>query len=135
MDSRTRKMMLVCVAAAAMAAAPLAAAAQAAQSKPVASVDGKWNMSVTPPGSDAMQIAVTFKQDGKKLTGTLVGPQGEVPLEGEYAEGKIMFAISVPGDNGPMNIGFAGNVKEDGSLAGMASGPFGEIPWSATRSK
>jgi hypothetical protein len=135
MDSRSRKMMLAVVAAAALAAVPLTAFAQAAPAKPAASVDGKWNMKVTGPGGEAMQIAVAFKQDGKKLTGTLTSPQGEVPLEGEYADGKIMFAISVPSDSGPMNIGFAGNMKDDGSLAGMASGPFGEIPWTAVKSK
>jgi hypothetical protein len=115
---------------------PLSAFAQApAQAKPAASVDGKWNMSVTGPDGSAMSLTCTFKQEGKKITGTLNGPQGDVALEGEYADGKIMFGISVPSDAGPMQIGFAGNMKDDGSLAGMASGPFGEIPWSATKAK
>ena len=136
MDSRTRKVMLAAVAAMAIAAAPLTAFAQAAQpAKPAASVAGKWDMNVTGPDGNGISVTIVFKQDGKKLTGTLTGPQGEVPLEGEYAEGKIMFGISVPGDGGAMNIGFAGNMKDDGSLAGMASGPFGEIPWTATKSK
>ena len=135
MDSRSRKMMLALVAAAAIAAAPLSAFAQAAPAKPAASVDGKWDMNVTGPDGNGISVTVVFKQDGKKLTGTLAGPQGEVPLEGEYAEGKIMFAISVPGDGGAMNIGFAGNMKDDGTLGGMASGPFGEIPWTATKAK
>ena len=135
MDSRTRKVMLAFVAAAAIAAAPITAAAQAAQAKPAEKVDGKWDMSVTGPDGNGINVTIVFKSEGKKLTGTLTGPQGEVPLEGEYAEGKIMFAISVPGDGGSMNIGFAGNWKEDGTLAGMASGPFGEIPWTATKAK
>lgn len=136
MDSRTRKVMFALVAVAALAAAPLTISAQApAQAKPAASVDGKWDMTVTGPDGSPMQVTCMFKQDGKKLTGTLNGPSGEVALEGEYAEGKIMFGISIPSDAGPMQIGFAGTMKDDGSMAGMASGPFGEIPWSATKAK
>lgn len=136
MDSRSRKVIRMIVAAAVLAAPAFTAGAAAqAPAKPAASVDGAWNMTVTGPDGQPMSVTATFKQDGKKLTGTLNGPTGEVALEGEYAEGKIMFAISIPQDTGPMNIGFAGNMKDDGSLAGMASGPFGEIPWSATKAK
>ena len=137
MDSRTRKVMFALLAAAAIAIAPAAAAAQAApQAAPAKDVkiDGKWDMTVTGPDGNPMSVVATFKLDGKKLTGTLNGPTGEVALEGEFGEGKIMFGISIPGDQGPMNIGFAGNVKDDGTLAGMASGPFGEIPWTAKKS-
>lgn len=138
MDSRSRKVMLALVAAAVIVLAPVTAAAQAAapaQARPAASVEGKWNMSVTGPDGNAISVSVVIKQDGKKLTGTLTGPQGEVALEGEYAEGKIMFGISIPSDQGLMNIGFAGTMKDDGSLAGMASAPFGEMPWTAVKSK
>lgn len=133
MDRRSRKMMWTFVAAAVLAA-PLYAAAQT-PSGPAPSVAGKWNMSVTGPDGQPMSVTATFKQDGKKLTGTLVGSQGEVALEGQYADGKITFGVSVPSDSGAMNIGFTGTMQADGSLAGMASGPFGEIPWSATKSK
>lgn len=138
MDSRTRKVILALTMTTAITAllfAAVAQAAQAAQAKPAASVAGAWSMTVTGPDGQPMSVTATFKQEGKKLTGMLNGPQGEVPLEGEYADGKIMFAISVPSDQGPMNIGFAGEQKADGSLAGMASGPFGEIPWTAVKSK
>ena len=136
MDSRSRKVIRMIVAAAVLAAPVFTAGAAAqAPAKPAASVAGTWNMTVTGPDGQPMSVTATFKQDGKKLTGTLNGPTGEVPLEGEYAEGKIMFAISIPQDTGPMNIGFAGNMKDDGSMAGMASGPFGEIPWTATKAK
>lgn len=133
MDSRSRKMIRAFVAAAVLAA-PLYAAAQT-PAKPAASVAGAWNMTVTGPDGQPMPVTATFKQDGKKLTGTLVGPQGEVALEGEYAEGKIKFGVSVPSDSGPMNIGFTGTMQNDGSLSGMAAGPFGEIPWTAVKSK
>ena len=133
MDSRSRKMIRLLVAAAVLAA-PLTAVAMA-QAKPAA-IDGNWNMTVTMPDGTPMPVATVFKTEGKKLTGTLTSPQGETPLEGEYADGKIKFGISVPGEGGQaMTIGFAGDLKDDGTLAGVASGPMGELPWKAERVK
>ena len=133
MDSRSRKMIRLLVAAAVLIA-PLSAVTMA-QAKPV-SIDGKWNMTVTMPDGTAMPVATVFKTEGKKVTGSLTSPQGETPLEGEYADGKIKFGITVPGDGGsPMTIGFAGDLKADGTLAGVASGPMGELPWKAERVK
>ncbi|MDQ3068978.1 MAG: hypothetical protein M3R55_04535 [Acidobacteriota bacterium] len=116
-----------------------ALAAQATQApapadQKAATVDGKWSMNVESP-QGAMTIAIVFKSEGKKLTGTLTGPQGETPLEGEFADGKIAFGIAFDSPNGAMQIGFAGALKDDGTLAGMMTGPFGEMPWSAARVK
>jgi len=133
MDSRSRKVMLVLVAAAALAAAPLSAALLA-QAGPAA-IDGTWNMTVTGPDGSPMAVTAVFKTEGKKVTGSLTSQMGEVALEGEYEAGKLAFGISMDGPEGPMRIGFAGTFKDDGSLAGMASGPFGEIPWTATKTK
>lgn len=133
MDSRSRKVVLRLVAAAALVAAPLSAPALA-QARPAA-IDGTWDMTVTGPDGSPMLVTAVFKTDGKKVTGSLTSHMGEVALEGEYEAGKLAFGIAMDGPEGPMRIGFAGNMKEDGSLAGMASGPFGEIPWTATKSK
>lgn len=133
MDSRSRNVMLVLMAAAAFAVAPVAATLSA-QARPAA-IDGAWDMTVTGPDGSPMSVKAVFKTDGKKLTGSLAGPQGEVALEGEYADGKIMFGIAIDGPEGPMKIGFAGSLKGDGTLAGVASGPFGEIPWTAAKAK
>lgn len=134
MDSRSRKMILVLAAAAAIAVAPLSAAVSA-QAKTAEKIDGAWDMTVTGPDGSPMTVKAVFKTEGKKLTGTLTGPQGEVALDGEYADGKVVFGIAIDGPEGPMKIGFAGSLKEDGSMAGMASGPFGEIPWTAAKAK
>lgn len=135
MDSRSRKMILVLTAAALLAAAQISAMAQAAGAAKPIHVDGTWSMTVTGPDGNAMSVTAVFKTQGRKLTGTLAGPQGEVALAGEFADNKIAFAISVPQDAGPMDITFTGAVKKDGSLAGIASAPFGEIPWTAVKSK
>jgi hypothetical protein len=111
-----------------------AAVALPAQTKP-AGIDGKWNMTVNIPEGQAMQVAAVFKTSGKKLTGSLTSPQGEVPLEGEVDGAKVAFGITVPRDSGPMNIGFAGTVQADGTMTGTASGPMGEFTWKAARAK
>lgn len=113
---------------------PAAAQAVAAAKADTSKVDGKWAMNVeTPQG--AMDVALDIKSEGKKITGTITSPQGETPLEGEFADGKIAFAISIESPEGAMAIGFAGAMKEDGTMAGTLTGPFGEAPWTASRVK
>lgn len=103
---------------------------------PKAPIAGKWNMSVEVPQQGAMASVLLLKQDGKKLTGTLTGPQGEVPVEGEYADGKISFAMSFQGSNGSMSIGFSGALKENGTLAGTLDFGQGQpLNWTAERAK
>jgi hypothetical protein len=117
---------------------PALAAAQAkpepkAESKAPASVAGKWTLSVD-PGSGPLQLPMEFKADGAKLTGTVIGPQGEpANLTGEYANGKLNFVVSTPDGQ---TFTFKGAAKDDGSLAGTVAGPDGsEIAWTATRVK
>jgi len=120
---------------------PALAFAQTAQAKPeppkaeakaAPGIVGKWTLSID-PGSGPMQLPVEFKVDGKKVSGTIVGPQGEaVNLTGEFAEGKLTFAISTPDG---MNVSFKGALKDDGTLAGMLDFGQGEFPWTATRVK
>lgn len=122
----------------ALAAAPLAASMPAqdapAQAVDTSKVDGKWTLDIhTDQGS--MSAGLDLKSDGKKITGTITSPQGDAPLVGEYADGKIAFGISLETPEGAMAIGFAGAMKDDGTMAGTLSGPFGEAPWTAARVK
>jgi hypothetical protein len=104
------------------------------EAKTAPSVAGKWTISID-PGQGPMSLPLELKLDGKKVTGTVVGPQGEpAPLEGEFADGKLAFTVSVPDGSG-MQIRFTGAFKEDGSLAGTLAFDAGEFPWTATRVK
>lgn len=109
----------------------------AAQAKPEAkapaSVAGKWTLSVD-PGSGPLQLPMEFKADGKKLTGTVIGPQGEpANLTGEYADGKLNFVVSTPDGQ---TFTFKGAARDNDSLAGTVAGPDGsEIAWTAARVK
>ena len=130
-------LVITLLSAASLAAAPQTPAAPpqaAAPAADMATVDGAWAMNVeTPQG--AMAVSLILKSEGKKITGTITSPQGDAPLEGEFADGKIAFAISIDSPEGSMAIGFAGAMKEDGTMAGTLTGPFGEAPWTASRVK
>lgn len=114
--------------------APPAPAAAPADAKTSASIAGKWDMSAeTPQGT--LPVTLVIKLDGKKVTGTLASQQGETPMEGEYADGKLTMSIVNQGGGGSMNITFTGGMKEDGTLAGTFDFGQGELKWSATRAK
>lgn len=115
-------------------APPPAAPSKPADAKAPDSVAGKWDMSAeTPQGT--MPVTLVIKLDGKKVTGTLASAQGETPMEGEFADGKLTMSIVFQGSSGQMNITFNGALKDDGTLAGTFDFGQGEMKWSATRAK
>lgn len=99
-------------------------------------VAGKWSMSLQSP-QGAMDAALEVKLDEKNIvTGTLAGPQGPVPIEGELKEGVLGFLISIDGGGGAFSIWFSGSLKEDGTMAGNADmGEMGQMAWTAKRVK
>jgi len=110
-----------------------------ADAKPAPTVAGKWNVSIDMQGN-VMNSGLEIKLDGKKVTGTISGPQGDLqPILGEFADGKLTFSLTVDGQNGPMQIGFAGALKENGTLAGTmdfgAAGQGMQVNWTAERIK
>ena len=46
-----------------------------------ADISGKWAGDVPGRGGDTTPATFTFKVDGDKLTGSMTGPQGEMPLQ------------------------------------------------------
>jgi hypothetical protein len=105
-----------------------------AEEKAAASIAGKWTMSLETPNG-TMTPALDLKQDGKKVSGTLASPQGETPLAGEFAEGKLTFNVSFQGNNGQVDLAFVASLKPDGTLAGTMNFSQGEMPWTAARVK
>jgi hypothetical protein len=65
-----------------------------------ADISGTWAGDMQgPDGANGFHLAFTFKVDGAKLTGTVLGPQGD-PIsitEGVVAGDKITFNVSVNG--------------------------------------
>ena len=77
-----------------------------------ADVTGDWSASVSGPDGNAMTIAYHFKQDGGKLTGTVEGPGGAMPIQEGIVDGeKISFSVSFDGGNGPLKVVNEGSIK------------------------
>jgi hypothetical protein len=77
-----------------------------------ADVTGKWSAQISGPDGNAMTINYDFKVDGAKLTGTVEGPGGALPIQNGTVEGdKIAFTITFNGGNGEMKVGNEGTLK------------------------
>src|SRR5262245_12323224 len=122
---------LITLAAIVLAAAGIVSAQQAPpkpeakpETKAPAGVAGKWIRSVETQNG-TMNPTLDLKVDGKKLTGTITGPQGDAPLTGGLADNKLTFSINVQTNSGDMKIDFAGTLKADGTLGGTMAFPQG----------
>jgi hypothetical protein len=71
-------------------------------------VTGKWTAQVTGPDGNAITVNYDFKQEADKLTGTVEGPGGAIPItEGKIDGDKIAFNITF----NDMKVGTQGTVK------------------------
>jgi len=107
---------------------------QSNDAKGSVTIAGTWNMNVE---GQQNTITLTLKQQGKKVTGTFANPQrGVVPLDGEFADGKLTFSVTLGGGHGGgRQLSFQGEMKKDGTLTGKAQGPRGDMMWTARRAK
>ena len=93
-----------------------------------ADITGTWNFNVeTDMGSGTPTM--TFKQDGKTLTGTYKGQLGEAPLRGTVEGNKVEFSFEVSPTGDKITIKYAGTLdgntmKGTVDLAGQATGKF-----------
>ena len=126
-------------AAAAPAAAPAAtatagsAAAPAAAAASGAGVSGKWDILMDTPAGQ-MPFTASFVQAGEKVSGTINGPMGEVPIAGTMTGNALTMDMNMQTPQGDMAIKFTGDLGPNG-LAGKASTMMGDMTWSATRAK
>lgn len=73
-----------------------------ASAKPVfaaTDVTGTWTGTLNAPDGTTFPLSFTFKQDGEKVTGTVLGPQGD-PLaidNGKLDGDKLTFTVSFNG--------------------------------------
>jgi hypothetical protein len=96
-------------------------------------VTGSWKVSLY--GQHVIPVGMELKQDGRKVTGTLMMWNGDVPLEGEIVDGKL----KVSGRHEPTDGTAAGDrtvtatILANGSLEGTFGGYHGEIKLTAER--
>jgi hypothetical protein len=99
-----------------------------------ATIAGKWNGSVD-PGNGPTYFVLDLKLDGKKVTGSLTGDYGTSAIDGEFADGKLTFSITVDTPNGALTVAFTSTLKDD-ALTGTADlGQMGSFPFKAERAK
>ena len=108
----------------------LAASFAAAQS----SVAGAWKMTFQ-TDQGAIDSDMNLKQDGEKVTGSLVSPQGEAPIEGTFKGGKLILSLTVDAGGQALTITFDGALEKDTLKGNVDFGGFGSATWSATRAK
>jgi hypothetical protein len=71
-------------------------------------VTGKWTAQINGPDGNAITVNYDFKQEAEKLTGTVEGPGGAIPItDGKVDGDKIAFNITF----NDMKVGTEGTVK------------------------
>jgi hypothetical protein len=93
-------------------------------------VSGRWTLSAEGYVLDLVQA-----QSGTKISGTLQGPHGPMPLKGQFAKGRITFSGGGPnGIGGKEEFSATGVLQSDGTLVGeLTSSTSGKLTWNAVR--
>src|SRR3954451_2682983 len=79
-----------------------------------ADVSGKWTGDMPGRGGDTTPTTFNFKVDGDKLTGTMTGPQANLPLqEGKVAGDQISFSATLEVNGNTIKILYKGAVSGD----------------------
>lgn len=98
-----------------------------------AGIDGTWNGEIAGMGGgEPMKISYTFKADGKTLTGSTKGPDGnEIAIkDGKIDGNKFSYAIDIMGQTMKLNGELKGDTMElKMDMGGMGGGGGGmEMP-------
>ncbi|PYV09134.1 MAG: hypothetical protein DMG07_23920 [Acidobacteria bacterium] len=79
-----------------------------------ADVSGKWTAQVPGRGGQMNESTFTFKVDGDKLTGTVSGRQGEIPIsDGKVSGDDISFTTTVSRGGNEFKVNYKGKISGD----------------------
>ena len=79
-----------------------------------ADISGKWTGDMPGRGGDTAPTTFTFKVDGDKLTGNVVGVQGDMPIqEGKIAGNQISFSTTFDAGGNSIKILYKGTLSGD----------------------
>jgi hypothetical protein len=129
----TRKAPGSAPAAAPAAAAPASSAAPAAVATTGEGITGKWDVLMDTPAGQ-MPFTASFTQTGDKVSGTIAGPGGDIPIAGTVTGNALKLDMNVPTPQGELSIVMTGDLTPTG-ITGKASTAMGDMTWSATRAK
>jgi hypothetical protein len=100
-----------------------------------ADVSGTWTGSMA-FGDQQIALSYTFKQDGAKLTGSVTGPGGELPLaEGKVEGDKLSFSVTVDMNGAPSKFMSTGTIKGEEIELVTKNDAFASPPMTLKRSK
>jgi hypothetical protein len=93
---------------------------------------GTWDVNFPTPNGP-MSVALNLKKDGEKLSGTIVGPQGDVAVEGTQKDNAVAVNFSVQTPNGAFAIVMSGKQDGDAIAGTMDFGGQGQAEWTGKR--
>jgi len=80
-----------------------------------ADVTGTWKGEVSSPDGNSFSLTYTFKQDAAKLTGAVLGPQGDpLPIDNGKVDGdKVSFSVKVDMNGSTTTFSSEGTINGD----------------------
>lgn len=79
-----------------------------------ANVDGKWVAQVAGQGGQTREVTFNFKAEGSKLTGTVSGRQGDIPISDGTVKGDdISFTQTFEAQGNTIKVIYTGKVSGD----------------------
>jgi len=79
-----------------------------------ADLAGKWAGDVPGRGGATAPATFTLKVDGEKLTGSMTGAQGELPLqEGKVSGSQVSFSTTIDAGGNSIKILYKGTLSGD----------------------
>jgi len=95
----------------------------AAVAKPAAGIEGRWHGTIQAPDG-AMDTNCQIKKEKDGYSGTISGPEGDVPLREIKLEGNKLTAVATIGAGGNnIDVWYSFTLKDD-TLTGNASVNF-----------
>jgi hypothetical protein len=93
---------------------------------------GDWEVALNTPGG-VRNLKVTFKIDGEKLTGSIKGERGDLPIEGSAKGKEVKFSYTVKYMDTDLLITMTGDLEGDTIKGAVDFGGFAQDEWSAKR--
>ena len=98
-------------------------------------ISGTWTGSMA-AGDNQIPLTYKFTQDGAKLTGTVTGPGGDLPLaDGKIDGDKISFSITVDMGGQAAKFMSTGTIKGEEIVLETKSETFNSPPMTLKRAK
>jgi hypothetical protein len=95
------------------------------------SLDGNWNVEINTP-MGVQKATVTLKTEGSRITGSSVGQQGTLQIEGTVSGNTATWPAKITTPF-PMDLEFTVTAEGDNLTGGVKAGAFGTSPLKGTR--